>query len=124
MAETTELHCMVNTLIQSVGGRDKSKDSCNDCGELGHWASTCPKKKQSKNKCFNSKDKSNWNNPGRRGPCGGSSPRAPPNDRESKIKFINNKKHHWCAKCDHWTLSHGMDAHKSKRGAQGSAQAQ
>ena len=120
MAKTTELHCMVNAPIQSVGGQDKSKDSCNNCGDLGHWASTCPKKKWNRGKRFNSKDKSNQNNPGRRGQHSGSSPRTPlPKNGESEIKFINNKKHYWCAKCNCWSLSHGTDTHKSKKELKG-----
>ena len=120
MAETTELHCMVNALIQSVSRRDKSKDSCNNCGELEYWVSTCPKKKQGKGKFFNSKDKSSQNNPGRRGQHGGWSPRTPPpKDGESEIKFINDKKHYWCAKCNCWTPSLGTDTHKSKEELKG-----
>ena len=38
----------------------------------------------------------------------------PPKDGESEIKFINNKKHYWCSKCNCWTLLHGTDANKSK----------
>ena len=123
-AETAELKRMVNALIQSAGsgGRDKSKDTCNHCGEVGHWASSCPKKKQGRGKQFNSGQKSARNNPGKRGQRGGgfSSPRTPPpKNGESEIKFINGKKSYWCAKCNRWTLSHGTENHKTKEELKG-----
>ena len=72
MAETTELRCLVNALIQSAGtnGRDKSKDTCHNCGKPGHWAGSCPEKKGrgfNGTRRVNSRDKSARNNPGRGG---------------------------------------------------------
>ena len=45
--DTANLTKAVRALIQSGGYRDKSKDKCNNCGGIGHWAKDCPKKSRS-----------------------------------------------------------------------------
>ena len=37
-ASTSRIKKIVNTLIQGSSNRDKSKDKCNNCGAIGHWA--------------------------------------------------------------------------------------
>ena len=58
MVDAKDLRKIVSSLVQNAtsSGRDKSKDSCNNCGEKGHWARDCPKKKKSGG--FNSRNKS------------------------------------------------------------------
>jgi hypothetical protein len=36
-----------NVLIQQGHARDTSRDTCNKCGEIGHWANQCPNPRQS-----------------------------------------------------------------------------
>ena len=108
----------------AVGGRDKSRDQCRNCGEKGHWANECPKRSQG-----------NRNGGGRRqmgqgrpftprnaGNNGNQSqtprPRRhrfpPPRNGESEIKTgEGGKKYYWCSKCDNWTVSHGTTNHKT-----------
>jgi len=128
MADTNQLKQMVYALVQSAGGssRDKSSDTCNNCGKKGHWARDCRDKRNGDGKTFSSKYKSLRNNPGRGGPGRGgpgrtgNTPRTPPpKPGESEIKFINGKKSYWCAKCNRWTISHGTDGHKTKEELQG-----
>ena len=52
-AATKDLKTSVNTLVQQQNNRDKSNDTCDHCGEKGHWANNCPK--LSGNKKFNPK---------------------------------------------------------------------
>lgn len=108
-----EIRKVVASLVQNTpSGRDKSGDECNNCGDKGHWARDCPKKKGT---CGpNSRNKSLRNNPGKGGPRRGGVNRIPPKDGESEIKFIDGKKSYWCAKCRRWTLSHGTDGHVAK----------
>lgn len=35
--DTKTLTKLVRTLVQSMQGRDKSNDNCNNCGRKGHW---------------------------------------------------------------------------------------
>ncbi len=119
MTKTSELKNLVNSLIQSVNGtRDKTEDICNLCGQKGHWARDCPNKKKIKNEprrspLSNPKNKSGKSSrtPAKRSP---GSKIPPPKQGESEIKFVNGKKHYWCAKCKRWTLSHGTEGHKTK----------
>ncbi len=120
MAKNSEFKNLVNSLIQSVNGsRDKSQDTCNLCGEKGHWARDCPHKKKIKSEPRRSQSTNPKNKSGKPGRTSSkrsnpSSKIPPPKSGESEIKFVNGKKHYWCAKCNRWTLSHGTDGHKTK----------
>ena len=99
----------------NMTGRDKSNDTCNNCGEKGHWASDCPKSKFN-----NGSGKTRFNNDNGNNKRGTNRNRQlqnkfpPPKDGESEIKIdTDGKKCHWCSKCRRWTISHGADTHKS-----------
>ncbi len=119
-AKLPELKNLVNSLIQSVNKpRDKSEDICNLCGQKGHWARDCPNKKKIKGEPRRSHSSNLKGKGGKTGRTSSkrSSPSSkipPPKQGESEIKFVNGKKHYWCAKCNRWTLSHGTDGHKTK----------
>ena len=75
-------------LVRSDQDRDKSRDKCNNCGALGHWAKDCRKKsKGGSGNRFNSGDKSKRNNPRKNNSKrGGVSNRTPaPKDGESEM---------------------------------------
>ena len=125
---------MANALVQYGGGsggnsRDKSSDRCLNCNEVGHWARDCPHPKKPKGrKPFNSRDKSQRNNPGKKKGSGGkrgngsrSSKPPPPKEGESEIIFIEGIKYYWCATCKRWTRSHGTDTHRGKEEPQAAA---
>lgn len=113
--------------IQGPGVRDKSNDKCKECGQLGHWARDCPKKRDQGRAPFNSplrkgqRAPNRWNNSKKnvRKPKF-----PPPKPGESETKTgQNGKTYHWCAKCRNWTISHGTSQHKSKEELQGTPRA-
>ena len=123
--------------------RDKSNDTCNNCGEKGHWAMECPKRSNT--------NRSSRPGPGRTNPRGGRGGRGgggfrggrggrgsgrvnnarrppgrpnssystlpPPRDGESEIKMHEGKKLYYCRKCKKWTRSHSTDNHRSREGS-------
>ena len=111
---------LVHALIQSVSDRDKSQDSCNNCGKLGHWARDCPQKKTERKGIGGGRTGTSVNKGsttkrnGKRKDEGNRQKTPPPKPGESEITYINGTKKYWCAKCKRWTLSHGTDAHKGK----------
>ena len=85
------------------GGKDKSKDSCHNCGLLGHHAYEC--KNPPKDKGGNTQGRKSQGKPARK-------PRFPePKDGESEVKIEQGKKWMWCAKCRNWTPHHGTAGH-------------
>ena len=45
MAASEDIQQCVHSLMQNAaGGRDKSGDTCNNCGLTGHWARDCPER--------------------------------------------------------------------------------
>ena len=105
-----------NTLERSNQGqpRDKSNDTCNNCGEKGHWSRDCPKRNQGEKsqgkdkKGKPNKTKAPFQSPSRKK----REPRfPPPGENESEIKIDNGKKWYWCQKCRNWTEHHGTAGH-------------
>ena len=125
----------INALIQQIhpstssSNRDKSKDRCLLCGELGHWASDCPKRNNpgnNRNNCGRSNSRGRGGGRGgRSGGRGGRGGRGNRNagrgrgrqgtgDRASRLapwkliaptsgqpeqKEVNGHTFNWCSKC-------------------------
>ena len=109
--------------ISGDGTRDKSGDKCRTCGENGHWARDCPKKRDNNNRNGDQRNNGrrppfqNRNAPFRPQDRTGNRERRqrfpPPKSGESEIKTVGDKKYYWCSKCNNWMVSHGTATHKT-----------
>jgi hypothetical protein len=92
---------------------NKSKSTCHNCGETGHWANDCPNN-SSKNQLSNLLKKKGSAKGGTFSDKGISWTKVPPRLAQPQTKTMHDKKFHWCATCKCWTQSHGTAEHKSK----------
>ena len=122
--------------------RDMSKDNCNHCGKVGHWARDCPEKKQrggsGRGGNRTNQGRSSGNGRGNGGRGGGDGKRAPnptpnpkkhktekpwkktkPKPGESETKVVDGVTWYWCKLCNRWVRSHGTADHKKKDGNSG-----
>ena len=124
LTNPTDLPNHVYQLVQAAQNWDKSNDTCNSCGEKGHWSKDYPTRKAqnpftSGNQTPGNR-KSLRNNPmkERNNGRGGRlhHPIIPPLKKgESKImKNKLGKTMNWCSKCNKWTYSYSTDGHKTK----------
>ena len=88
---------------------DKSKSTCHNCNQVGHWAKDCPQPKSSK---------SNATGKSKSAKKGGSTStpwtKVEPTSGQPQSKEMHGKMFHWCATCKRWTQSHKTSEHKSK----------
>ena len=92
------------TLIQ----QSLTSGKCHSCGEEGHWANNCPKKRSG-----------SGNTPTRPKPQGqkpsGKTDRrwrsVPPKDGETQTKVVDSVTYKWCAKCRRWSTTHATASH-------------
>ena len=112
LAATNELKNMVNALVQSQNMEVKHSNPSSNSFKPNRFQ----KKKRNistnygpgrNGARFNNKRNSN-------GKKANPALKTPPKKGESEIKFIENKKRYWCAKCGRWTLSHGTNSHMTK----------
>ena len=120
----------LNALVHAAAGsgRDKSRDKCNKCGTLGHWARDCPQ---------NSSNTPNNRTRGRNGRnfsrgrdgnsqvTGGNSWRkSPPGPNETETKTVSGKPYKWCGKCKRWNTTHVTVEHTKGAGKTNSQSSQ
>ncbi len=108
MAEAKTFAAMVNAIVRKELNAEKKK-GLNGRGDKNAKRNNVGKP---------AKGKKEWENPKKakgkqRGKRGGNGP-PPPKPGEPEIKFFDDVKKYWCAKCNRWTLSHGTDGHKTK----------
>jgi hypothetical protein len=140
--EQFDAMCQLTQLMN----RDKSKDTCNNCGDVGHWAMDCPKKskfqprnrEQGRGNTFrggqarSGRFQSRFGRGGARGgnggrgssprrPSGRSGPFPPPRPGDSEIKTHDGKKFYFCQKCKRWTSTHSTETHRGKSDLSGSS---
>ena len=106
------------------GGKDMSKITCLNCGELGHMVKDCPKPidrkaiAENKKKIFRNNDTRRGNGSGGNGGNGNETKktnprRVPPGPNDPKEKMFGDKRLKWCGKCGIWTY-HSTEEHKTK----------
>ena len=85
---------------------------CHNCGEEGHWANNCPKKKST------SGPTPTCSKPQGQKPSGKTDPRwrsVPPKEGESQTKVVDGITFKWCAKCRRWSTTHATATHTSTK---------
>ena len=99
------------TLIQ----QSMTSGKCHNCGEEGHWANNCPKKK-SPSGPTPTRSKPQGQKPSGKTDCHWRS--MPPKEGESQTKVVEGIMFKWCAKCKRWSTTHATATHtRTKRNA-------
>ena len=96
LTEASLLALLQNGPKNKKTARDKSNDTCFNCGKLGHHASECPNKKKT------NKHQSSWK-------------KTPPKVNESETKKVKGTTFYWRNKCKRWTTTHSTAQHHDKK---------
>jgi hypothetical protein len=114
-----------NVLVQQGHNRDTSKDKCNKCGEIGHWANKCPNPRlpgqfnggRNRNNNRHTSGRTNGRHQSQNNRRSG----APNNttswkkkattSSEPTLKHVDGKPWCWCETCRRWSIPHDTAEH-------------
>ena len=133
-------HVLMQNQPPPSSSGDRSSDTCNNCGEKGHWARDCtkPPRNSRRHQTPSRSSKKQGRGGGRSSGGGGrGSDRGnganggrPNNRRNNKkndewrrVKPVGDQKekqvdgitHYWCAHCERWQLTHGTAGHTNTK---------